>query len=100
MPQADMPVGTLVHFLNNAVEGWIDQRGIVDAVVDLHRVMVHLKATVRASQFRFIHVRVPADARDFQSVFENIHASFRAVPRSRSHVAVARRFPYRCHTVV
>ena len=92
MPQANVPaVGARVYFLNNTTEGRIYHRGIVDAVVDLHRVMVHLSATLRANQF--IHVRV------FPSVSENIRASSRAMPRLRSHVAVDRRFPYRCHTV-
>ena len=81
-------VGTRVYFLNNTAEGRI---GIVDVVIDLHRVMIHLSAALRANQF--IHVRV------FPSVSENIRASSRAMPRLRSHVAVDRRFPYRCHTV-
>ncbi len=100
LSQADVPaVGTCVYFLNNTFERGIDQRRIVDAVVDLHRVMVHLSAALGANQFGFIHGRVPADARDFQFVSENIRASSRAMLRSRSHAAVARRFPYRCRKV-
>jgi len=40
-----------VYFLNNTTEGRIDHRGIVDTVVDLHRVMVHLGAALGANQF-------------------------------------------------
>ena len=74
-PQADVAaVGTRVYFLNHTTEGRIDHRGIVDAVVDLHCVMVHLGAALGANQF--IH-----DS-DFQSVSENICANSRAMLRS------------------
>ena len=96
--QADVPVGTLVHFLNNTAERWVEQLGILGTIFDLHRVMVHLKAAVRANQFGFIHACVPVGDREFQVVSENIRASSRAMPQSRSHVAIARRFPYRFHT--
>ena len=50
LPQADVPaVGTCVYFLNNTFERGIDQRGIIDVVIDLHRVMVHFSAALRAN---------------------------------------------------
>ena len=69
-----------MRFLNNAAEGWIDQSGIVDAVVDLHGVMVHLSSAVRANHLWSIHCLFPL-RRDVLSVFENILANSRAMPR-------------------
>ena len=48
-----------MDFLHHAAEGRIDQRGIIHAVVDLHRVMIHLGAAVRADHFVFVHSYVP-----------------------------------------
>jgi len=50
-------------FLNNSAKNRIDQSWIVGAVVDLHGVMIHFNAAVRANQLRFIHRVHGSDSR-------------------------------------
>jgi hypothetical protein len=66
---------------------------IFNPVINLHRVVIHLSAAVRANQLRFIHRVHDSDSR---AVPENIFANSQAMLQSRSHVASNRRFPYRC----
>lgn len=71
---------------------------VANAVVDLHGVLIHLSATDRANHLWFIHIYVPV-VRGFQSALENILANCRAMLRSRSRVALNRRYPSRCYIV-
>ena len=81
MSQARLPAfGTRIRFFNNTAEGRIDPCGIVDAVVDLHGVMVHLSAAFWANHLSVYSFFVSCYVEVFNP-FQNIIASSRAMPR-------------------